>query len=138
MILIREVPLPPLQAALFKALKEAQDTPIYGGDAPEGAALPYITFGATTAKPAVNKTVEMWTASIRLEVWGSDAQRKAVNDIINDLVTCSTYYGEKLELENFEVINCEVDLVETFPETTTGYHGTISLLFTLNRKYKEE
>lgn len=134
MIIIREVPLVALQKALFKALKDGQTTTIYGGDAPEGAKLPYITFGSTTAKPILVKNAEMWNATINLEVWGNNKQRQVVNDILNDLVTISTFRGESLSMDNFDVVKVDVDLVETFPEQTTGYHGSMTLLFALSKK----
>jgi len=45
MILIKNVPLVPLQKAVFKMLKEGQKVKVYG-NVPTTADLPYITIGS--------------------------------------------------------------------------------------------
>lgn len=55
MILIKNVPLVPLQKAVFKMLKEGQAVKVYG-NVPADADLPYITIGSVTATPVSDKT----------------------------------------------------------------------------------
>ena len=133
MILIREVPIIILQQALYSLLKNGQNRPVYGGDAPEGADLPYITFGNNTAKPLLNKSVIMWACSMNIEVWGAPNQRKEVNEILNDISSLLSAYGESLNVTGYEVTDLVIDMVETYPEDITGYHGTITALFTLTK-----
>lgn len=133
MILIREVPIVKLQKALYSLLKNGQNRHVYGGDAPEGAALPYITFGNNTAKPLLNKNIVMWSCSMNIEVWGATFQREEVNDILNDISSLLSAYGEGLNIEGYEVTDLVIDMVETYPEEITGYHGTITTLFTLTK-----
>lgn len=135
MILIKNVPLVPLQKAVFKMLKEGQVVKVYG-NVPADADLPYITIGSVTATPVSDKTGSLWNAAINIDVWAGSPQKQLVNDVLNDVCVLASYYGssdsdEQLQLDGFKVINCSIGTVEAFPELTTGYHGTITLNFVI-------
>lgn len=136
MILIKDVPLVPLQQAVFKVLKDGQKVAVYG-DVTEDAKLPYITIGSVTAKPLGAKDKVLWSCAINVDVWADRNQRKEVNEIINDISVLLSYYGPSLAVEGFKTMSASIDLVEAFPEQTTGYHGTLSASFEL-QKFKEE
>lgn len=135
MILVKEVPLVALQEAVFQLLKKGQSTPVYG-EVRAGAALPYITIGSVTLKPQAVKTLVMWTATINIDVWAARTQKKVVNDVLNDISALLSYYSDTLEVGNYQCISGSVDLVEAFPEETTGYHGTLTAVFELQKKEK--
>lgn len=135
MILIKNVPLVPLQKAVFKMLKEGQAVKVYG-NVSTNADLPYIIIGSVTATPVSDKTGSLWNAAINIDVWAGAQQKQLVNDVLNDVCVLASYYGsndsdEQLQLDGFKVINCSIGTVEAFPEMTTGYHGTITLNFVI-------
>mgnify|MGYP000194930324 FL=1 len=135
MILIKNVPLVPLQKAVFKMLKEGQAVKVYGS-VPTNADLPYITIGSVTATPVSDKTGSLWNTAINIDVWAGAQQKQLVNDVLNDVCVLASYYGsndsaEKMQLDGFNIINCSIGTVEAFPELTTGYHGTITLNFVI-------
>lgn len=135
MILIRDVPLVALQQAVFHLLKEGQDVPVYG-EVRDGARLPYITIGSVTLKPQAVKTMVMWTASLNVDVWAARTQKKKVNDILNDVSALISYNSDTLAVPGYTCISTSIDLVEAFPEETTGYHGTLTATFELQKKEK--
>ena len=132
MILIKDIPLVNLQKAVFKLLKDGQTCAIYG-DVPYNASLPYITIGAIQAKPNGSKDSVLWTISMQIDVWADKNGKKTVNDTLNDISTLISYYGTTLAVENYAVVDTNIDLAETFPEETTGYHGTLTASFTLSQ-----
>ncbi len=132
MILIKDVPLVSLQQAVFKALKEGQTTAIYG-DVPTKAKLPYITIGSVTLKPEDAKSMVLWTATINIDVWADKEGKREVNDVLNDISALLSYYGPTLAVEGYKTISASIDVVEAFPELTTGYHGTLTVSFLLNK-----
>ena len=114
MILIKDVPLVPLQQAVFKILKAGQTTAIYG-DVPTKASLPYM-------------------ATINVDVWADTNGKRKVNDVLNDISALLSYYGPTLPVEGYKTISASIDVVEAFPEQTTGYHGTLTASFLLNKE----
>ena len=132
MILIKDVPLVSLQQAVFKALKEGQTTAIYG-DVPTKAKLPYITIGSVTLKPEDAKSMVLWTATINIDVWADKEGKREVNDVLNDISALLSYYGPTLAVEGYKTISASIDVVEAFPKLTTGYHGTLTVSFLLNK-----
>ena len=132
MIVIHDIPLIALQTALFSIIKNGQTMPIYG-NVPTDAELPYITFGAITAKPTGVKDVNIWDMSITLDVWGAETDKELVNEAINDLATLISNYGPKLEIPNFTMVNTQIDLAECFPASEGGYHGDLTAVLTLNK-----
>jgi hypothetical protein len=132
MILIKDIPQVPLRTALFKLLKDCQTHDVHG-DVPERAALPYITLGAMSFKPLGNKTTVIWQATASIEVWADGNQKREMNDILNDICVLLSYYGTELEIEGYKVIDVNLDLIEAYPETTAGYHGTVTVVFNLQK-----
>jgi len=132
MILIRDIPLIPLQEALYTLLKNGQSIPIYG-KVPTDAALPYITVGGITAKPIAVKDINIWAMSITLDVWGSPDDKEAVNEALNDISALITFYGEELAIDHYKVIDAEIDLAEVFPAADGGYHGNLTAVLKLNK-----
>lgn len=132
MILIKDVPLVPLQQAVFKILKAGQTTAIYG-DVPTKASLPYITIGSVTLKPENAKSMVLWMATINVDVWADTNGKIKVNDVLNDISALLSYYGPTLPVEGYKTISASIDVVEAFPEQTTGYHGTLTASFLLNK-----
>lgn len=133
MMLIRDVPLVSLQRAVFSLLKNGQTIPVYG-EVIEGATLPYITIGSVTLKPVAVKTEVMWMATINIDIWAARTQKKKVNEVLNDIGALISYPGNKIDVEGYECTADRVDLVEAFPEETTGYHGTMTVIFELQKK----
>lgn len=132
MILIKDVPLVPLQQAVFKVIKEGQTTPVYG-DVTEDAKLPYITIGSVTMKPEAVKNMVLWTATINIDVWADTNGKRKVNDVLNDVSALLSYYGSTLAVDGYKTISASIDVIEAFPEATTGYHGTLTSSFLLNK-----
>lgn len=133
MVLIRDVPLVPLQKAVFSLLRKGQPTPVYG-EVIEGATLPYITIGSVNLKPVAVKTVVMWVATINIDVWAARTQKKKVNEVLNDIGALISYSENKIDVEGYDCTAERVDLVEAFQEETTGYHGTMTVIFELQKK----
>ena len=132
MILIKDVPLVPLQQAVFKVIKEGQTTPVYG-DVTEDAKLPYITIGSVTMKPEAVKNMVLWTATINIDVWADTNGKRKVNDVLNDVSALLSYYGPALAVDGYKTVSASIDVIEAFPEVTTGYHGTLTASFLLNK-----
>lgn len=132
MIVIHDIPLIALQTALFSIIKNGQTMPIYG-NVPTDAELPYITFGAITAKPIAVKDMNVWGMSITLDVWGAETDKQLVNEAINDLSALITFHGDTLEIQNFKVVDTQIDLAECFPASEGGYHGDLTAVFKLNK-----
>ncbi len=132
MILIKDIPQVSLRTAIFKLIKEGQGCSVYG-DVPEEAAFPYITLGAMAFKPVGNKTMVIWQATASIEVWADRNQKREMNDILNDICVLLSYYGTGLEIEGYHIIDMDLDLIEAYPETTAGYHGTVTVIFKLQK-----
>ena len=132
MILVKDIPQVLLRTAIFKLLKDGQEHNVYG-DVPEGGAFPYITLGAMNFRPVGNKTSVIWQATTAIEVWADGNQKRELNDILNDICILLSYYGSDMEVEGYHIIDTELELVETYPETTVGYHGTVTVNFTLQK-----
>ena len=118
-------------------LKEGQTIPIHGS-VPKGAKLPYITLGAATFKPLSNKDLIIWDASLNVEVWAGEDGKKQVNETLNDICALVSAYGCDMELPQYRINSTQIDLVEDFPEVSTGYHGTVTILFTIQNFNKKE
>lgn len=43
-----------------------------------------------------------------------------------------------MELPQYRINSTQIDLVEEFPEVSTGYHGTVTILFTIQNFNKKE
>ncbi len=132
MILVKDIPQVFLRTALFKLIKDGQNCPVYG-DVPEGAVLPYITIGSMTFKPIGNKTSVIWQATANIEIWAGGSQKREMNDIMNHICLLLSYYGNDLDIEGYHVIDSELDMVEAFPEAVTGYHGSVTVVFKLQK-----
>lgn len=132
MLIIKDIPLIPLQTAIFKLIKEGQDKPIYGS-VDDHTTLPYITFGSINFKNISVKNNTMWTASVQLDVWGSSDDKQVINDILNDMSVLLSVKGEQLDVQGYSIINVVVDFAEVWPEDTYGYHGVLTTLFQLQK-----
>lgn len=132
MIFIRDIPQVSLRTALFALLKEGQSCDVHG-DVPERASLPYITIGAMSFKPLGNKTTVIWQATVSVEVWADGNQKREMNDILNDICVLLSYYGTGLDVDGYHIVGTELDSVEAYPESVTGYHGTVTVIFTLQK-----
>lgn len=131
MNLIKHVPIVPLQMAVYSLLTNGQNVPVHG-TVPANAPLPYITIDAVTAKPVDVKNMVQWNCSLTINVWGTLKNKQKVYETVNDIVYLVTKYGiSKVAIDGFDVMDAVIDLVETFPEQTTGYHGTVTLLYQL-------
>ncbi len=134
MRIIKTIPTVSLQKAVFKLLSKGQDKKVYG-QVPEGAALPYITINSITAKPLDTKNSTQWNCSITVNVWGTDEGKKDVYETVSDITYLISKYGvEKVAVDGFAVLDAQIDMIETFPEQTTGYHGLIQINYQLSDK----
>ena len=132
MRVIREVPLVALHAALVKLLTVGQRCPVYG-EVPPKAARPYITVGDATFKPVGTKEMLIWRVTTNVEVWAAREQRRNLNEVMNDIATIITGYWNKLAVEGFCVIDCDIDFLETFEESGGGYHGIVTVVTDLQK-----
>lgn len=134
MRIIKTIPTVSLQRAVFKLLSKGQDKKVYG-QVPEGAAFPYITINSITAKPLDTKNSTQWNCSITVDVWGTDEGKKDVYETVSDITYLISKYGvEKVTVDGFAVLDAQIDMIETFPEQTTGYHGLIQINYQLSDK----
>lgn len=134
MRIIKTIPTVSLQKAVFKLLSKGQDKKVYG-QVPEGAAFPYITINSITAKPLDTKNSTQWNCSITVNVWGTDEGKKDVYETVSDITYLISKYGvEKVTVDGFAVLDAQIDMIETFPEQTTGYHGLIQINYQLSDK----
>lgn len=134
MRIIKTIPTVSLQKAVFKLLSKGQDKKVYG-QVPEGAAFPYITIDSITAKPLDTKNSTQWNCSITVNVWGTDEGKKDVYETVSDITYLISKYGvEKVAVDGFAVLDAQIDMIETFPEQTTGYHGLIQINYQLSDK----
>jgi hypothetical protein len=97
-------------------------------DVPEDAVRPYITLGAFTCKPESNKTVDIFNISQQLHIWSDYNGKAEINEIANDVTNVLTSIPLDLSIDNFEVIDQDVDFFEAFSEEEGGYHGVITLI----------
>ena len=137
MILIKDVPQIPLRRALFSLLNDGQDHNVYG-DIPEDAALPWITIGGMVFSLVSSKTTVIWQAKVSIEAYSDGIQQLELNEMLNDICTLVSFYGNSLEIEGYSIIDTEIETVETEQETTTGYHGTVTAIFKLQKARKTE
>ena len=135
MILVKDVPQVPLRRALFSLLADGQDHNVYG-DIPEDAVFPWITIGGMIFSLIGSKTTVIWQAKANLEAYSDGTQKLELNEMLNDICTLVSYYGNKLEIDGYSIIDTEIETVETEPETTTGYHGTVTVVFKLQKARK--
>lgn len=134
MRIIKTIPTVSLQRAVFKLLSKGQDKKVYG-QVPEGAAFPYITINSITAKPLDTKNSTQWNCSLTVDVWGTDEGKKDVYETVSDITYLISKYGvEKVAVDGFAVLDAQIDMIETFPEQTTGYHGLIQINYQLSDK----
>ncbi|WP_196602161.1 tail completion protein gp17 [Pectinatus frisingensis] len=133
MIIIKDIPLVPLQKAVFALIKTGQDKPIYGSVSKK-TPLPYMTIGAINFKNTGVKNAVIWNASMQIDIWAGNNDKEVVNSILNDISVLITAKGRELEVEDYAIIDCDVDFVETFPEEFYGYHGVLTSIFKLQKK----
>ena len=124
-------------AAFWITFPENILIPIHGS-VPKGAKLPYIPLGAATFKPLSNKDLIIWDATLNVEVWAGEDGKKQVNETLNDICALISAYGCDMELPQYRINSTQIDLVEDFPEVSTGYHGTVTILFTIQNFNKKE
>ena len=91
-----------------------------------------------TFKPLSNKDLIIWDASLNVEVWAGEDGKKQVNETLNDICALVSAYGCDMELPQYRINSTQIDLVEDFPEVSTGYHGTVTILFTIQNFNKKE
>lgn len=137
MILIKDVPQISLRRALYSLLNEGQNHNVYG-DVPEEATLPWITIGGMIFSPVGSKTTVIWQARVNIEAYSDGTQKLELNEMLNDICTLVSYYGNSLEIEGYSIIDTEIETVETEQETTTGYHGTVTVIVKLQKARKTE
>ena len=132
MRVIREVPMIALHTALVQLLKAGQPRPVYG-EVPPKAARPYITVGDATFKPIGTKESLIWRVTTNVEVWAAREQRRGLNEVMNDISTLVTAYWNKLAVDGFHVMDCDIDFLETFEENGGGYHGIVTVVTDLQK-----
>lgn len=131
MQLIRKVPVVSLQKAVFSLLKNGQDKAVYG-NVPPSVHFPYITIDAVTAKPLYAKNVAQWDCSVTINIWGTEDGKGDIYETIEDISYLVSKYGTAVSVDGFAVLGVNIDMIETFPAESAGYHGTITLLYQLS------
>lgn len=124
---MKRIPLIALQKAIYEALTQYQTTPVYD-DVPSEAELPYITFGAFTAKSVSTKVNDISEISLQLHIWSEYEGKSEVNEIANDVITVLSVVKANLNADKFTVMSQEIDFFEAFPGEEAGYHGVITLV----------
>lgn len=124
--MIKTIPLTALQTAIFKCLKQGQTVSIYG-DVPTKAKLPYITIGVIVAKPYSVKDVNLWEASINIDVWATKEDKKLVNETLTDICYIITYLDTRIPIEGYAFNSVSIETVEAFAAEGGGYHGTVTI-----------
>lgn len=133
MRIIRSVPVYALRKALFALLKAGQDRPIYGA-LPKSTPSPFITIGAATFKPIGTKSGVLWRATTQIHIWADYGHLAALNETMNDIAVILTAYGNRLNVDKFAVIDCDIDFLETYEEESAGYHGVITVVIDLEKE----
>ena len=131
MALVKHVPVKDLRKAVFKLIKDNQTGTVYG-PVPKSALLPYITVGSCTFKPIGAKNTVIWDTSVQIHAWAGPDDMAAVNEIVDDVVTILTGFAPGSIIDVYKVIDVNIDLVETFNEINTGYHGIVTAKLTLS------
>jgi hypothetical protein len=133
--IIKNIPTVALQQAIHNLLSKGQDKAVYG-EVPESVTFPYITIDAITAKPLDTKNSMQWNCSLTVNIWGvNDGKgKKAVYETVSDITYLISKYGTLVVIDGFAVLDAQIDLIETFPEQTTGYHGLIQINYSLSDK----
>lgn len=134
MLIIRDVPLVSLQKQIFAVLSNGQNHKVYGGTLPLDATLPCITFGNVTAKPITVKNDAIWHCTVTMDVWAGTDEKEVVNEAVNDISALLTFKGPDMQIDSYNVLAVDIELVEAFPSDQYGYHGTVTAVFDLQHK----
>ena len=130
MNLVKNVPFVALRKAVFKLIKEGQDTQIFGR-VPLKAQLPYIVLSSTNCTPEQVKDVVIWNVKMEIDCYTDNNNSIKLNEIINDVVTLITAYGGNMDVEGYSVIDASVDNVETFEAEANCWFGEVTARFQL-------
>lgn len=136
MLIVRDIPLTKLRQAVFDVIKNNQTHKVYGV-VPNEASLPYILIGALTFKPDISKTSLTWLASQTVHCYADTKDLPTCNEMMEDVATIITGMYESLVIDGYKVIDCELDLAESFEEEDHAYHGVLTFLFSLAKIKKE-
>ncbi|OON87807.1 DUF3168 domain-containing protein [Pyramidobacter sp. C12-8] len=125
--MMRHIPMIPLQRAVYEALSTYQTAPVYD-DVPEDATPPAVSFGSFTAKQSGAKALDAWDVSMQLDLWSNYAGKKQIQEMADDVASVLTSVKLDLSADGFEVLSCDVDFFEAFPEDEVGYHGVLTFV----------
>lgn len=123
----KRIPLDALQKGMYDILVANMETPVYD-NVPEGAALPYITFGLFTAKPNGGKVTDISDVSITLLIWSYQEGKTEVNTIAEEIIAVFGENKPDLIAADFKLMSLEFDMFEAFPEEEDGYRAAVTFI----------
>lgn len=132
MFLVKHVPLSELRSKIYKLIKGGQTHTIYGAIDTEDASLPYLTMGAITLKPSGSKDLALWKVSVQIHAWTGPDDMATMNAMLDDIVALLSSGSPGLEVGAYKIIDAETDLVESYEETSYGFHGIVTELLTIS------
>lgn len=134
MNLVRKVPFVAIRKAIFKLLKEGQDTQVFGRVPIKNAELPYIVLSSTNCIPTSVKDVVIWDVKMEIDAYTDNNNSIKLNEILNDIVTLISGYADDLEVEDYSIIETNVENVETYEAESNCWYGQVTVRFQLQYK----
>lgn len=108
-------PIVALQAALVASLRAEMDTPVFDAP-PRDAVAPYIAIARHDVRPRDGDGAPGHEHSLMLHVWSTEASRKAVLAIVDELLGLALV----LESETLAITLRRHERTDTAIDTTTG------------------
>lgn len=134
--IVKRVPLISLRQAVFSKLKSGQNHAVYGGvdnDTP----APYIVLGQAVFKPDGAKSMNLWSITLDVDCYVDHNDLATLNEMLDDVSTLLSVGYPQMVVADFQIIKCEIDTIQTFPDGAGGHHGVVVALFSLGAKPKE-
>lgn len=155
MRIIKHLPILSLQEAVYELLEKGQTAQVYRAVPPHADESPYITIGLCTVKPEDTKEDALWNCTLSIDVWSTGAgagtvieaddetagdaaagtqiaeQAKRIYEAVDDISYLMSKYGDRITVDEYKVLDVEVEQSETFPTSDLGYHATVSVRYQL-------
>ena len=144
--MIRTEPITAVQAAVYKTLNKCLEgypilddsTPFEDGKPP---ASEFCVIGPISTVPDGGKTdVALWNCTVTIDVYSDYCGKKIINQMLDEIVTVLTMTAESdaLIIENYNLINLNIELVEVHAEDWSDnriwQHGTVRTALKIEQK----
>lgn len=106
-MIIRRLPLNPLQKGVYEILATKQTTPVYDCVA-EDAIFPYIAFSDYEFEVEGSKTSDISVITLEIEIWSDYAGKAVINDVAEDIIAVLTAWNIDLSADGFNVLSQDV------------------------------